>query len=112
METAVEAREDVTVVRIAGSVDGTTAEQLMAVFAGQLAAGRRRLVAALEAVDYTSSAGLRVLMGTVKEARTGGGDLRLAAPRQDVLKVLELAGFTGILKMYPDLESAVASFAG
>jgi anti-sigma B factor antagonist len=110
METAVEARADVTVVRIAGSVDGTTAAQLQDVFAAQLAAGRRCLVAALDGVDYTSSAGLRVLLVTVKEARTGGGDLRLAAPRRDVLKVLERSGYTGILKVYADLEAAVASF--
>jgi anti-anti-sigma factor len=111
METAVESRNDITVVTISGSVDGTTAEQLMAVFAAQLAAGRRRLVAALEAVDYTSSAGLRVLFATVREARSGGGDLRLAAPRKDVLRVLELSGFTGILKVFADLDAAVASFA-
>jgi anti-sigma B factor antagonist len=110
METAVESRGDVTVVRITGSVDGTTAEQLGRVFTAQLAAGRNRLVAALDAVDYTSSAGLRVLLGTVKEARSRGGDLRLAGPRKDVLKVLDLSGFTGILKVYADLESAVAGF--
>lgn len=110
METAVEARGDVTVVRISGSVDGTTAAALAAAFAEPLAAGRTRLVAALEAVDYTSSAGLRVLLATVKEARGGGGDLRLAAPRTDVLRVLDLSGFTGILKVFPDLDAAVASF--
>ena len=110
METAVESRGGATVVRITGNVDGTTADQLTAVFASQLGAGRRHLVVGLEGVDYTSSAGLRALLGTVKEARSAGGDLRLAAPRKDVLKVLELAGLTGILKVYGDLESAVAGF--
>jgi anti-anti-sigma factor len=110
METAVESRGGATVVRITGSVDGTTADQLTAVFAHELAAGHTHLVAALDGVDYTSSAGLRALLGTVKEARSAGGDLRLAAPRRDVLKVLDLAGFTGILKVYGDLEAAVAGF--
>jgi anti-sigma B factor antagonist len=110
METAAEARGGVTVVRISGSVDGTTAGALTAAFAEQLAAGRTRLVAAMDAVDYTSSAGLRVLLATVKEARRGGGDLRLAGPRKEVLRVLDLSGFTGILKLFPDLDAAVASF--
>ena len=108
METAVESRGSATVVRITGSVDGTTADRLAAVFAAELAAGHTRLVAALEGVDYTSSAGLRALLGAVKQARSAGGDLRLAGPRRDVLKVLDLAGFTGILKVHGDLESAVA----
>lgn len=111
MDTAIEARGDVTVVRIAGSIDGMTADQLMQVFAARLAAGDRRLVAALDAVDYTSSAGLRVLLVTVKEARSGGGDLRLAAPRSDVRKVLAMSGFTTILKVFDDVDAAVGSFA-
>ena len=110
MDTAVEARGDITVVRIMGSIDGTTAEQLMQVFSGRLSSGERRLVAALEAVDYTSSAGLRVLLSTVKEARSGGGDLRLAAPSRDVRKVLEMSGFTTILKVFDDVDAAVGSF--
>jgi len=28
-----------------------------------------------------------------------------------VLKILELSGFTSILKLYPDVDAAVASFA-
>jgi hypothetical protein len=35
-------------------------------------------------VDYTSSAGLRVLLAVVKEARSRGGDVRLAAVRDNV----------------------------
>jgi anti-sigma B factor antagonist len=48
---------------------------------------------------------------TVKETRQRGGDLRLAAVRPEVLRVLELSGFTGILKVYPDVDAATASFA-
>lgn len=110
METAVESHGEVTVVRITGSVDGTTAAQLTQVFSAQIASGRNRLVAALDAVDYTSSAGLRVLLVTVKEVRAAGGDLRLAAPRREVLKTLKLSGFTDILKIYPDSDAAVAGF--
>ncbi len=110
METAVESRGSARIVRITGSMDGMTAEGLATVFGTELAAGHTRIVAALEGVDYTSSAGLRVLLGAVKEARAAGGDLRLAGPRKDVLKVLELAGFTDILKIYGDLDSAVTGF--
>jgi anti-sigma B factor antagonist len=36
--------------------------------------------------------------------------MRLGAVQPQVLKVLDLAGFTGILKVYPDVAAAVASF--
>lgn len=102
---------DVTVVEIRGSVDGLTADRLLQALTQQIAEGRVRLVADCTDLEYTSSAGLRTLLGTVKAARQNGGDLRLAAVRLPVMKVLELSGFTSILKSFPDVQGAVASFA-
>jgi anti-anti-sigma factor len=111
MEIAVEKRDSTTVLVIAGSVDGMSAPQLVAAFREQIGAGNPRLVGNLASVDYTSSAGLRALLETVKDARQHGGDLRLAAVRPEVLRVLELSGFTGILQVFADVDAAVASFA-
>jgi anti-sigma B factor antagonist len=61
-------------------------------------------------VDYSSSAGLRVLLGAVKDTRSRGGDLYLVDIQPDVKKVLELSGFTSILKIFTDIESAVDNF--
>ncbi len=101
---------DVTVVEISGSVDSLTADQLLAALTAQLGAQRVRLVADFSAVAYTSSAGLRALLATVKDARRHGGDFRLAAVQPPVLRVLELSGFTSILKMFGDVDAAVASY--
>ena len=76
-----------------------------------IAAGQTQLVADLSEVDYTSSAGLRVLLGAAKATRAQGGDIRLAGVRPDVLKVLALSGFTSILKLFDDVDSAIPSFA-
>ncbi|HEV8610638.1 MAG TPA: STAS domain-containing protein [Thermoanaerobaculia bacterium] len=111
MVIVVEKREVVTVVSIDGSVDGTTARELTASFRAQVAGGSARLVGNLAGVDYTSSAGLRALLETVKETRQHGGDLRLAAVRPEVLRILELSGFTSILQVFDDVDAAVASFA-
>lgn len=102
---------NIAVVTIVGSVDGSTADDLQSALRGYVADGHTQLVADLEGVDYTSSAGLRALLATVKDARQHGGDLRLAQIKPNVLKVLELSGFTSILKIYPDVDVAVASFA-
>jgi len=111
MRIAIEKRGRVTVVSIDGSVDGTTAADLVAAVREQITGGSSRLVGDLASVDYTSSAGLRALLETVKAARQQGGDLRLAAVRPEVLRVLELSGFTSILQVFPDVDAAVASFA-
>ena len=110
MEITTEQRGTVTVIAIAGSVDGMTASVMVGSFRALVGEGRVRLVGDFAGVDYTSSAGLRALLETVKETRQKGGDLRLSRVQPDVLRVLELSGFTHILKLFPDVESAVASF--
>ena len=74
MEIRSDRRGAVAVVSIDGSIDGTTAADLVAALRGQV------------------------------------GDLRLAAVRREVLRVLELSGFTSILQVYPDVDSAAASY--
>ena len=110
MDIVVEQRAPVTVAHITGSVDGLTADALTAALQQQIDAGNTRLIADLSGVSYTSSAGLRALLATVKQARQHGGDFRLAAVQPAVHKVLEMSGFTSILKLYADVELAIASF--
>lgn len=102
--------DDVLVLSITGSVDSLNADQLTNAFASPIGEGRQRLVADFAQVNYTSSAGLRSLLITVKECRRAGGDLRLAALQPQVERVLSIAGFTSIMKVYTDVPSAVASF--
>ena len=110
MEASVEQRGEVIAVHISGSVDGLTAEDLQRVFSSEVEAGHHNLVADFGAVDYTSSAGLRVLLATLKRTRSRGGDLRLAGPNPEVRKVLDLSGFTSILSVFDTVDDAVASF--
>lgn len=111
MEIQIEPRESATIVVIRGSVDGLTAETLLSSLQAQVEDGNTQLVVDFSGVDYTSSAGLRALLATVKETRRRGGDLRLAEINPNVRKVLDLSGFTSILKLYDGVEAAVESFA-
>jgi len=112
MDVTVERHGEIAVVLVSGSIDANTAPDLATALSGQIQQGSTRLVADFSAVAYTSSAGLRALLGTLKEARLNGGDFRLAAVRPGVFRVLELSGFTSILKYFPDVQGAVESFAG
>ena len=109
METRV-TPEGVTVVSCTGRIvfedEATTLRENLK----KLLASTKKVVMNLSGVSYTSSAGLRALLATVKQARSAGGDFRLAAVMPPVHKVLEMSGFTTILKLYPDVELAIASF--
>jgi len=103
--------ESVTVLSLKGSIDAMTAPRITEYIQGQVAKGNIKLVADLTGVDYTSSAGLRVMLGAIKETRSQGGDMRLTGVQPDVLKVLNLSGFTNILKMFDSLDAAVTSYS-
>jgi len=111
MEVNVEQRGDVAVVAVTGSIDANTAPALAGAFTAEIGKGNVRLVADFSGVGYTSSAGLRALLGALKEARQQGGDFRLAGVRPVVFRVLELSGFTSILKHFDDVQGAVESYA-
>lgn len=101
----------ITVISLTGSIDAMTAPQITEFIQRQVSNGNIKLVADLQGVDYTSSAGLRVLLGAIKETRAQGGDIRLAGTQPDVQKVLNLSGFTNILKVFGEVDAAVSSYA-
>lgn len=101
---------DLVIITITGDIDALTASTLTMHIKDHIIKGKVKLIADLKCVDYTSSAGLRVLLGAVKETRALYGDMRLVNIQPNVQKVLALSGFTNILKIYPDIDSAVNSF--
>jgi anti-anti-sigma factor len=111
MEIKDKQADGVTVLTLAGSIDAMTAPKITEYIQGQVAKGNIKLVADMSGVDYTSSAGLRVLLGAIKETRAQSGDLRLTGVQPDVQKVLNLSGFTNILKLFDTLEAAIASYS-
>src|SRR3546814_15471250 len=100
MDIHIQPRGKVDVVGISGSVDGLTAETLLSTLQAHVEKGNTRLVVDLSAVEYTSSAGLRALLATVKENRRRSGDMRLADINPNGRKVRELSGFATILNIY------------
>ena len=110
MEISVKQIEGTVIVSISGSVDALTANEVTGFLSDQINRGQKQLIADLSQVEFMSSAGLRAILSTIKDSRQEGGDFRLAAPQPGVEKILRMSGFTSILKTYPTLEEAVASF--
>lgn len=111
MNVSADRRGQITIVAIEGSLDSLTSGEAAQFMSAQVGAGESHLVVDLSQLEYISSAGLRALLAALKEARQANGDLRLAAAQENVQRVLNMAGFTSILKSYADVDAAVASFA-
>lgn len=110
MDISAKQHGQATVVSVVGSVDALTAGEVAGFLGAQIGSGHTQLVADLSQVDFMSSAGLRAILATLKDARQHGGDLRLAAAQLGVEKVLKMSGFTNILKTFATVDEAAASF--
>jgi anti-sigma B factor antagonist len=111
MKTEVKHEKNVAVVSVSGSVDALTAADLAGVIVAQIADGHVNLVVDLTGLEFMSSAGLRTLLGAVKETRSNGGDLRIASTNPGIDKVLKMSGFHNIAKVFTSSTDALSSFA-
>ena len=111
MELKTEKFGDVAVIGVTGRIDSATAPTLSSYLKMALEKKSAHLVLDFSTVDFTSSAGLRVLLLGAKEAQATGGGLVLAAVKPQIEKVISLAGFSKFIKLFPDVESAVRSFS-
>lgn len=91
-----------------GRIDGTNAPAVEKDILAQLG-DHKSLVVDLAAIDYISSAGLRVLLVAAKTARQRGGQLLLVAPKPAIVEILKISGFDKILPIHPTMDAAVAA---
>ena len=73
-------------------------------------AGNHAIVVDLARLDYISSAGLRVLLGTAKKLTAAGGALRTFGLNDTVREVFDISGFSTILRVFPSEADALNSF--
>lgn len=100
MDITTRTRNDVTVVAFAGNLDSNTSPRAQQALDGILASGAPKVVVDFTALDYISSAGLRVLLGTAKRLSGAGGALHLFGLNETVQEVFDISGFSTILAVF------------
>ncbi|MEZ7891049.1 MAG: STAS domain-containing protein [Candidatus Wallbacteria bacterium] len=83
-----------TMLEISGRIDANTSPQLEIEFNKVIATNPSKLAANLTAVEYISSAGLRVLLAALKQMNKNSGKMSLINPSANVKEVLDLSGFS------------------
>ena len=100
----------VTVIAPSGRLDVAGAPALKTAIADAVKNGPSRLVIDMEGVSFVDSSGLGSVIAGLKLVRTSQGDLRLAAPNQQVRVVLELTTLDRVFPYYASVEEALADF--
>jgi len=108
MELQCEMVQNVQVVHVTGRIDSATAEKFGQDIDMILGSGNHHMLLDLSAVPYINSAGLRVLLATAKSTKKHGGRFALSGLSDEVLNVIELAGFHKILTISPTTSDALS----
>jgi anti-sigma B factor antagonist/stage II sporulation protein AA (anti-sigma F factor antagonist) len=111
MNLTVTPHGDCRIIRIEGRLDGITSPQLEREIIRLCDEGHHRLAFELDALEYVSSAGLRVLLLAVKKTRAAGGKIALYGVGDAIREVLEISGFLSLFPVLGTKEEALDSLA-
>ncbi len=109
MQISEEKVNDVTVVSLKGRLDASTSGALESVLNGLAAQKDAKVLVDAAALEYISSAGLRVLLAAAKQFKKVQGRIALCALSANVKQVFEISGFTSIFAIYPGRAEGVTA---
>jgi anti-sigma B factor antagonist len=91
-------------------LDSNTSPDFEKRLSGVIRQGPRCMVVDFGALDYISSAGLRVILKATKDIKRAEGRFVLCAMKDYVREVFEIAGFDTFLPIFTSLEDALQQF--
>jgi anti-sigma B factor antagonist len=96
------------VIALRGELDLASTPAAAAHLIAAVSARGPSVIVDLGALDYIGYSGLGVLVRVRKWALENGGDLALAAPGQQVRRILEATGLVEVFAVYPTVQLAVS----
>ena len=100
----------VRVITLDGRLDTGNAGPALEQMADALGSEPQQVLVNLEALEFVSSAGLRVILRSAKQVKAYQGVFKVCSARGMVKEVLEISGFDSLLDMYDNEVQALAAF--
>jgi anti-anti-sigma factor len=108
MEIKTEKIKHVTLISVQGRLDSLTSPNLETHLL-PLVLTEQLIVLDLAEVEYISSAGLRVFLLIAKTSNKNPCDFVICGVRDNISQIIEMSGFSSILKIKATLEDALSS---
>ena len=102
MEVRTEVAGGVAVYRIVGRLDGLTSPELELAVGPAFSGGNPRIIFDMGEVTFISSAGLRVILKTAKQAGAAKGGLAIFGLQSAVNEVFEISGLQKFIPIASD----------
>ncbi|MFE6866643.1 STAS domain-containing protein [Kitasatospora sp. NPDC057692] len=102
----------VRIVAVGGELDHDSADGLRTVLAGPREDGLARILVDVADLRFCDSTGLNILLQARQDAELAGVRLEVAGPRPAVLRLFAVTGADTVLRIHPDVASALAADRG
>ncbi|CAG4998440.1 Putative anti-sigma factor antagonist [Dyadobacter sp. CECT 9275] len=107
MKVSITAQDDISIIEVSGDIDSKTAPEFEK-SAKEAAAQSTKIAIDLTAVEYMSSAGLRVLLMVYRNIKSQNGKVVLVGVSEDIQDVMSTTGFINFFSIVPTLDEGVA----
>jgi len=88
-----------TILALEGRLDTVTSTQLANELSGVFEGEAVNLIFDFAALEYISSAGLRVLLSAQKKVNALGTEMKITGTNETVKEIFDITGFSGIMKV-------------
>jgi len=88
-------------------LDSSTAPDFETELLGRIGQGATAVLLDFSAVDYISSAGLRVILLAGKRLKATGGRLALCGLTEDCLEAFRISGFDALFPLYKSVDEGL-----
>jgi anti-sigma B factor antagonist len=92
-------RGNITTLALQGRLDTLTSTQLANELSAIFEGGAVNLVFDFTALEYISSAGLRVLLTAQKKVNALGTEMKITGANETVKEIFDITGFSGIMNI-------------
>jgi len=107
MEITKQEEHGIVSIAIKGRLDADSSQEAEKFVKEALAGQTNRVLFNLGALEYLSSAGLRVLLSAAKEMRRRDGKIVLCSLNEFVKEIFEVSGFQSLIPIVDSVESGI-----
>jgi anti-sigma B factor antagonist len=104
-------RNDVTVLRLKGSLNALTAPEIKTEIDAYVAEKRLKVIVDLEGLDLVDSSGVGAIVSLFKRLRMIGGDVKIAGIRGQPKEIFRILRLEKAFDILPTLDDALGKFA-
>lgn len=110
MEIITKKQQQILIITLNGRLDSLTSDDVQSTIEGLFEENNKHVLIDFSELIYISSAGVRVLIKVVKQAKNNSGRLAFCSLAPKVESVISILGLVQIFPIYKDREDAIENY--